>query len=51
MTDIQRHHTNARISKIVRHGGLLYLSGQTAKGSPSAAGDISRADDGGAFPR
>lgn len=41
MTDIKRHHTNARLSKIVQHGGLLYLCGQTAKGSPSAAGDIS----------
>ena len=41
MTDIQRQHTNARISKIVRHGGLVYLCGQTAKGSPSAASDIS----------
>jgi enamine deaminase RidA (YjgF/YER057c/UK114 family) len=40
MTDIQRHHTNARISKIVCHGGLVYLCGQTAKGSPSATGDI-----------
>lgn len=40
MTDIQRHHTNARISKIVCHGGVVYLCGQTAKGSPSAAGDI-----------
>lgn len=40
MTDIQRHHTNARMSKIVRHGGLVYLCGQTAKGSPSATDDI-----------
>ncbi|QKD44919.1 RidA family protein [Alicycliphilus denitrificans] len=40
MTDIQRHHTNARMSKIVCHGGLVYLCGQTAKGSPSANGDI-----------
>lgn len=40
MTDIQRHHTNARMSKIVCHGGLVYLCGQTAKGSPSAEGDI-----------
>jgi enamine deaminase RidA (YjgF/YER057c/UK114 family) len=41
MTNIQRHHTSARMSKIVQHGGLLYLCGQTAKGSPSAASDIS----------
>jgi enamine deaminase RidA (YjgF/YER057c/UK114 family) len=40
MTDIQRHHTNARISKIVSHGGLIFLCGQTAKGSPGATGDI-----------
>lgn len=40
MTDIQRHHTNGRMSKIVCHGGLIYLCGQTAKGSPSANGDI-----------
>jgi len=30
---IDRHHTNARMSKIVRHGGLIYLCGQTAAGS------------------
>lgn len=29
---IQRHHTNARMSKIVQHGGLVYLCGQTASG-------------------
>lgn len=40
MTDIQRHHTNARLSKIVRHGGLIYLCGQTAKGSPVAGAEI-----------
>lgn len=40
MTDIQRHHTNARISKIVCHAGLAYLCGQTAKGSLSANGNI-----------
>ncbi|HEY9459842.1 MAG TPA: RidA family protein [Paralcaligenes sp.] len=27
---IQRHHTSARMSKIVRHGGLVFLCGQTA---------------------
>ena len=30
---IQRHHTNARMSKIVQHGGLVYLCGQTSSGS------------------
>lgn len=39
-TDIQRHHTNARMSKIVRHQGLAYLCGQTAVGSAHADGDI-----------
>lgn len=39
-TDIQRHHANARISKIVTHGGLAYLCGQTAKGSAAAQADI-----------
>lgn len=39
-TTIQRTHSNARISKIVRHGGLVYLCGQTAKGSASAEAGI-----------
>lgn len=30
--DIQRRHTNARMSKIVRHGGLIFLCGQTSSG-------------------
>ncbi len=30
--DIQRHHTNARMSKIVQHGGLVFLCGQTSSG-------------------
>jgi len=34
MTSIQRTHTNARMSKIVRHGGVVYLCGQTSSGSP-----------------
>lgn len=33
---IQRHHTSARMSKIVRHGGLVFLCGQTASGSKAA---------------
>lgn len=40
MSVIQRYHTNPRLSKIVRHGGLVYLCGQTAKGSDSATDDI-----------
>ena len=40
MTDIQRQHSNARMSKAVIHGGLVYLCGQTANGSASATGDI-----------
>lgn len=40
MSPIQRHHSNARLSKIVRHAGVIYLCGQTAKGSDSATGDI-----------
>ncbi|MCK9258831.1 MAG: RidA family protein [Azoarcus sp.] len=33
---IERSHGNARMSKIVRHGGLIYLCGQTAMGSAAA---------------
>ena len=33
---IHRFHTNARMSKIVRHGGLAYLCGQTASGAADA---------------
>jgi len=40
MTDIQRSHSNARLSKIVRHGGLVFLCGQTANRSDAATGDI-----------
>lgn len=29
---IQRQHTNARMSKIVQHGGLIFLCGQTSSG-------------------
>lgn len=31
--DIQRYHSNARMSKIVQHGGLVFLCGQTSSGS------------------
>jgi enamine deaminase RidA (YjgF/YER057c/UK114 family) len=41
MTEIERIHTSARMSKIVRHGGLVYLCGQTASGGAHAGGDIS----------
>ncbi len=34
-SSIQRHHTNARMSKIVQHAGLVYLCGQTSSGSPA----------------
>lgn len=40
MSGIERKHTNARMSKIVRHGGLVYLCGQTATGSPEATADV-----------
>lgn len=32
-TTIERFHTNARMSKIVRHAGLVYLCGQTSSGT------------------
>jgi enamine deaminase RidA (YjgF/YER057c/UK114 family) len=34
--DIQRYHSNARMSKIVQYGGLVFLCGQTASGSALA---------------
>jgi enamine deaminase RidA (YjgF/YER057c/UK114 family) len=37
---IERKHTNARMSKIVKYGGLVYLCGQTASGGPHAQADI-----------
>lgn len=40
MSNIERKHTNARMSKIVRYGDLVYLCGQTANGSASANADI-----------
>ena len=40
MNDIERRHTGARMSKIVRHAGLVYLCGQTASGGPHADADI-----------
>ncbi len=41
MTQIERFQPTARMSKVVRAGGLLFLGGQTANRSPSAHGDIS----------
>lgn len=35
-TDIQRKHSNSRMSKIVRHGDLIFLCGQTSGGSDVA---------------
>jgi enamine deaminase RidA (YjgF/YER057c/UK114 family) len=36
MSDIERKHTNARMSKIVQHGALVFLCGQTSSGSGAA---------------
>lgn len=37
MTDsIQRLHSGARTSRIVRHGGLIFLAGQTSNGTALA---------------
>lgn len=33
MTAIVRQHSNARMSKIVQHAGLIYLCGQTSGGT------------------
>lgn len=35
-TEITRTHTSARMSKIVRHGDLVYLCGQTSGGTDIA---------------
>jgi enamine deaminase RidA (YjgF/YER057c/UK114 family) len=40
MIEIQRKHTNARMSKVVQHANLVYLCGQTASGGASAGADI-----------
>ncbi|MDP3423176.1 MAG: RidA family protein [Burkholderiaceae bacterium] len=36
MTTIQRLHTQPRMSKVVVHGVVAYLCGQTSSGSPAA---------------
>lgn len=40
MSNIERKHTNTRMSKIVQYDGLVFLCGQTANGSGSASADI-----------
>lgn len=35
-TSIERLHTGPRMSKIVRHAGIVYLCGQTSSGSKAA---------------
>ena len=36
MTVIERQHVTARMSRIVRHAGVVYLCGQTASGTTIA---------------
>jgi enamine deaminase RidA (YjgF/YER057c/UK114 family) len=36
MSEIERKYTNARMSKTVRYGGLVFLCGQTSSGSAIA---------------
>lgn len=40
MGEIERKHITSRMSKIVCHGDLVFLAGQTASGSASVEGDI-----------
>jgi enamine deaminase RidA (YjgF/YER057c/UK114 family) len=40
VSNIERRYTNPRMSKIVRHGGLAFLCGQTASGSASEKAGI-----------
>ena len=37
MSDIKRHHTNARMSQIVQHGETIYLAGQVGTAGASVA--------------
>jgi len=37
MSDIKRHHTNARMSQIVQHGQTIYLAGQVGTAGASVA--------------
>jgi enamine deaminase RidA (YjgF/YER057c/UK114 family) len=42
-TSIERFHSGPRMSKIVRHAGVIYLCGQTSGGSPARdAGEQTR---------
>ncbi|MEP5729780.1 MAG: RidA family protein [Sulfitobacter sp.] len=37
MADIERHHTNQRMSQIVTHNGTIYLAGQVGTAKASVA--------------
>ncbi|NNK17320.1 MAG: RidA family protein [Sulfitobacter sp.] len=37
MADIERHHTNQRMSQIVKHNGTVYLAGQVGTAGASVA--------------
>ena len=37
MSDIKRHHTNARMSQIVQHANTIYLAGQVGTAGASVA--------------
>lgn len=37
MTEIERRHTDRRMSQSVCYGGLVFLAGQVAKGAPGAS--------------
>ncbi|MGC1496103.1 MAG: RidA family protein [Sulfitobacter sp.] len=37
MSEIQRHHTNQRMSQIVEHGNTIYLAGQVGTAGASVA--------------
>ena len=37
MADIERHHTNQRMSQIVKHNGTIYLAGQVGTAGASVA--------------
>lgn len=37
MADIERHHTNQRMSQIVTHNGTIYLAGQVGTAGASVA--------------
>lgn len=37
MSDIERHHSNQRMSQIVKHGNTIYLAGQVGTAGASVA--------------